>query len=89
MILRWSQSIVRTVKRTAPHSPIDVANIKDLAIHAVHFRVASLKLDRDRCLSQIGGHWKVRDRGDQSDGSGDIVEDAMRTRLGEGQSDYS
>lgn len=54
----------------------------------MHFGVAALKLDRDRCLSQIGTHWKVRDRGDQCYGSCDIVENAMRTRLGEGQTDY-
>lgn len=47
-----------------------------------------MKLDRDRCLSEIGTHWEVRDRGDQGDGSCDIVENAMRTRLGEGQTDY-
>lgn len=64
MTLRSNQSTVRMFKRTARHWPIDVANIKDLAIHAVHFGVAALELDRDRCLSQIGTHWKVRDRGD-------------------------
>ncbi len=54
----------------------------------MHFRIVALELDRNRCLSQIGTHREVCDRGDQSDGSCDIVENAMWTSSGEGHTDY-
>lgn len=54
----------------------------------MHFRIVALELDRNRCLPQIGTHREVCDRGDQSDGSRDIVENAMWTSSGEGHTDY-
>lgn len=54
----------------------------------MHFRIVALELDRNRCLSQIGTHREICDRGDQSDGSCDIVENAMWTSSGEGHTDY-
>lgn len=46
-----------------------------------------MKLDANRSISQITRHGKVTDRGGQCNSGGDIVEDAVRTVLGEGVSD--
>lgn len=54
----------------------------------MHFRIVAPELYRNRCLSQIGAHREVCDRGDQSDGSCDIVENSMWTRSGERQTAY-
>ena len=51
------------------------------------FGVAPLELDGDGSLTQVGGHGKVCDCSNQGDSSGDVVEDAVGTGLGEGQAD--
>lgn len=69
------------------NQPVNIANIEDLPVEAANFGIGTDELDGDGCLSQIGAHGEVGDGGHQGDGSGDVVKDALRTRLGEGEAD--
>lgn len=76
-----SQEEIHQKKRSSDE-PINVADVEDLAVDTTNNRIASLELDVDGSPAKVGGHGKVSDGGDQSDGSGDVVEDAVLTRLG-------
>ena len=65
------------------NSPVDVANIEDLTKGAGNLGVGTDEFRTDASLSQIGTHGEVGNTGDQSDGSGNVVEEAMCTRHGE------
>jgi hypothetical protein len=65
--------------------PIDVSDIEDLTHIASHLRVAALELNLDGGPTQIAAHAKVRDRSDQRDTGGDVVEDALIAGLSERQ----
>ena len=58
------------------HKPVDVSDVEDLTGHAGNLGVASRKLDSDGSVAQVGCHGKVGDRGNEGDGSSDVVEDA-------------
>lgn len=49
--------------------------------------VAAGELDGDGSLTKVGTHGEVGNSGDHGDGSGNIMEDAMGARLGEGKAD--
>jgi hypothetical protein len=61
------------------NKPIDVSDVEDLTVGACDHRVASLELNRDSGVTQVGSHSEVRDGCDESDGSGDVVENAVLT----------
>lgn len=70
--------------------PVDVANVEDLAsavdTSAVDLgRGGTTELDNNRGLTEVRAHREVGDGGDHGDGSGDVVEEAVRARLGERQ----
>ena len=69
--------------------PINIANVEDLAERARHLGVASDELRLDTSLSQVGTHSEIGDSCDHSDRSGDVMEDAVGTRLGERQASES
>lgn len=45
--------------------------------------IMALVLNTYWCLAQVRAHGEVCDRGNQGDGSGNVVKDTMRARLGE------
>ena len=49
--------------------------------------VASAELDRDACLPKIGTHGEIGNGGHHGDGRGDVMEDPVATRFGEGKTD--
>ena len=62
-------------------SPIDVANVVDLPVGPAHDGVVALVLDGDGREAQVGAHGEVSDGGDEGDGGGDVVEDALLAGL--------
>lgn len=66
--------------------PINVADIEDLAVDAVHAWVGPLEFNRNRSEAKVGCHREVGDSSDHSDTSSDVVEDALAPWLGEGKS---
>ena len=66
-------------------SPVDVANVKDLTEGTSNLGVATYELGCDASLSQVGAHGEVGDTGDHGNGSGNVVEEAVAARLGEGE----
>lgn len=67
--------------------PVNVAHVEDLAVCATNDGVAAGKLDGNRGPADVGGHGEVGDGGDEGDGSGDVVEDALLTRLRPGEAE--
>ncbi len=67
------------------NKPIDISNVEDLAQISCDLRVASVELDRDCSVAQVGSHGEVRDGCNKGDGSGDIVEKAVLARDSEAQ----
>lgn len=63
------------------HVPIDVANVEDLTIHTMHGGVCTEEFHVDWRPPQIGGHGEVRDRRDERDTSGDVVENTILAGL--------
>jgi len=68
-------------------SPVNVADIEDLAVEAGHFGVTSHKLDTDWRPAKVGTHGEVGDGSDHGDGGGDVVEDTVCAALGETHAD--
>lgn len=65
------------------NSPVDIANIEDLTKGAGDLGIGTDEFRTDASLSQIGTHGEVSNAGDQGDGRGNVVEEAMCTRYGE------
>lgn len=68
--------------------PVDVSNIEDFAVstlQATDLWVVADEFDWDAGLAKVGAHAEVGDGGDQGDTGGDVMEQTMRTRPGEGQ----
>ena len=63
--------------------PVNVAHIEDRAVSAVNARVASRKFDRNGSETEVGTHCEIGDRGHHGYQGGDVVKDAVGTRLGE------
>ena len=61
--------------------PIDIASIEDLAIDARNLRPPSLELDVDGCPAKVGAHGKVSNASSHVDGSSDVEEATICTRL--------
>lgn len=53
----------------------------------MHARIASFELDLDRSKAEIGAHSEISNSSDHRNERRDIVKDAVRARLGEGQAD--
>lgn len=75
--------------RSKENLPVDVADIEDFAVLVVggagNLGIASLELDGDGSLTEVGAHGEICDGSDQSDCSGDVVEDTVVAGPGEGQ----
>lgn len=56
--------------------------IEDLAVETRHLRVAADELNSNTSPTKVRSHGEVSNRGDHSDGSSDVVEDAVLARLG-------
>ena len=67
--------------------PVNVSDIEDFAQVPRDLRVTSHVFRLDASLSKICSHCKVCDGGDHGDGGGDIMEDAVGTRLAVGETD--
>ena len=68
--------------------PVDVSNVKDLAVTAhqsTDLGVTADEFDRDGSLAETGAHGEVCNGGHEGDGGGNVMEDTVTTRLGEGQ----
>ena len=65
--------------------PIDVANVEDLTGETISSARGAEELDIDGCLAQVGSHGEVRYGGDEGDGGGDVVEDAVGAGFGEAE----
>lgn len=65
------------------HLPVDVSNIEDLTHSAGHPGIGSPELWFNTGLSKVGAHGKISDGSNQCDCCGDVVEDTVRTGLGE------
>ena len=63
--------------------PVNVAHIEDGAISAMNARVASRKFDGNGSETEVGTHCEISDRGHHGYQGGDVVKDAVGTRLGE------
>lgn len=83
----WKTTCQEKVKQQewGGDDPVDVSNIKDLSQVATDLGVGSLELDLDGSPAEVRAHGEVGNRGNQGDGSGDVVEEALRAWLGEGQ----
>ena len=69
------------------NSPVDVSDVEDLtgpACEATNFRVVPHELDQNRSLAEIGAHGEIGYGSNQGDASGDVVEQTVSARLGEG-----
>ena len=65
--------------------PVDVANIEDLSKGARNLRIGTDELWTNTRLAQIGAHGEISDGGDHGDTGGDVVEETVCARLGEGE----
>ena len=63
--------------------PVNVANVEDLTNGAGDLGIGTDEFSTDTSLSQVGAHSEVSDTGDHGDSSGNVVEKAVGTRLGE------
>lgn len=66
--------------------PINISDVEDLTEQASNFRIASLELNNDGSVAQVGSHGEVCDGSDECYGSSDVVEDAISARNTEAQS---
>jgi hypothetical protein len=73
-------------KERGGDEPIDVADVEDLTVDTADLRhVRSAELNIDGGPAEVGSHREVGNSGDHGDGSGDVVEDTVLTRLGHTQ----
>jgi len=60
-------------------------HVEDLTVETAHLGVVADELDGNTGPAKVGSHGKVRDGGNHGDHGGDVVEDTVLTRLGEGK----
>ena len=63
--------------------PVNVANIEDLTQGAGDLGVGADEFRANASLSQVRAHGEISDTGDHGDSSSNVVEEAVRARLGE------
>ena len=63
--------------------PVNVAHVEDRAVIAMYARVAPRKFDRNGGEAEVGTHGEIGDSGHHGHQGGDVVKDAVGTRLGE------
>ena len=83
-----SKSIVCSINQQ--NSPVNISNVEDLSgatRNTAQLGARADELGLDLRLSQVGGHGVVGNGSNQRDGSGNVVKDTMRSRLGKGQTD--
>ena len=76
-------------RRFLKYSPVNVANVEDLTVDAMHNSGAALELNINWRPSQVRSHREIGDRGDQGHTSSDVVEDTIGARLCEGETHES
>ena len=69
--------------------PVDVSDVEDLTGDTGDLGAASLKLDSNWSVAQVGCHGEVGNGGSESDGGSDVVKDAFFTFDQEAQSEES
>jgi len=68
--------------------PVNVSNVEDFPISTLKTTdlwVVTDEFDWDTGLTEVGAHAEVGDGSDQGDSGGDIMEETVGTRPGEGQ----
>ena len=65
--------------------PVDVANVEYFSKGAVNLGVGTHELRFNARLPQVGAHGEIGDAGNHGDSGGDVVEETVCTRLGEGE----
>ena len=68
---------------TSANLPVDVAHVEDGAVSAMNARVAPRKFDGNGSETEVGAHGEIGDGGHHCNQGGDVVKDAVGTRLGE------
>ena len=71
--------------RHSQHSPVNVADVEDLAIDTMNNWVGAKELHINWCPAKVRGHGEVGDRCDKSDTSCDVVENSMLSWFGHGK----
>jgi hypothetical protein len=59
--------------------------VEDLTVETANLGVVADELDGNAGPAKVGGHGEVGDGGNHGDHGGDVVEDTVLTRLGEGK----
>lgn len=65
----------------AGHPPVNVSNVKDLTVLAMHKRVGSEPFHLNGSPTQVRAHAEIGNGGNHGDGGGDVVEDAVGARF--------
>jgi len=62
-----------------------IPHVEDLTVETANLRVVANELDGNASPSKVGSHGEVGNGRDHGDHGGDVVEDTVLTRLGEGK----